>query len=45
MQDEAVTGEPLDPDGAGEVRANFRRLEPGFAYGIRWRGTPPKHVG
>jgi hypothetical protein len=44
VQDEAVTGEPLEPDGAGEVRANFRRLEPGFAYGIRWRATPPEHV-
>ncbi|MGI8305969.1 hypothetical protein [Saccharopolyspora hattusasensis] len=34
VQDEAVTGEPLEPDGAGEVRANFRRLEPGFAQGV-----------
>ncbi|MEV0053547.1 hypothetical protein AB0H34_23980 [Saccharopolyspora shandongensis] len=42
VQDEAVTGEPLEPDGAGEVRARFRRLEPGFAYGIRWRTTPAK---
>lgn len=44
VQDEAVTGEPLELDGAGEVRARFRRLEPGFAYGIRWRETPPERV-
>lgn len=44
VQDEAVTGEPLELDGAGEVRARFRGLEPGFAYGIRWRETPPERV-
>ncbi|MBB5159254.1 hypothetical protein [Saccharopolyspora phatthalungensis] len=39
VHDDAVTGQPLEPDGAGEVRARFRHLEPGFAYGIRWQGS------
>lgn len=45
LRDATVTGEPLRPDAAGEVRANFRGLEPGFAYGIRWPAASSGQVG
>ncbi|MGC7097573.1 hypothetical protein ACPZ19_23115 [Amycolatopsis lurida] len=33
----SVIGYALSPDASGEVYAEFHDLEPGFAYGVRWR--------
>ncbi|WP_254125101.1 hypothetical protein [Amycolatopsis sp. CA-230715] len=33
----AVRGPSLSPDGSGEVHVDFRKLAPGFAYGVRWQ--------
>ncbi|MFK0248391.1 hypothetical protein ACIQUM_27170 [Amycolatopsis azurea] len=35
--DEAARGSSLTPDASGEVHVQFRGLEPGFAYGVRWK--------
>lgn len=35
--DEGARGFPLTPDASGEIHVQFRRLTPGFAYGVRWR--------
>ncbi|WP_233599140.1 MULTISPECIES: hypothetical protein [unclassified Amycolatopsis] len=39
--DEAARGFSLTPDASGEVHVQFRRLTPGFAYGVRWRAPVP----
>ncbi|MCK2243804.1 MULTISPECIES: hypothetical protein [unclassified Crossiella] len=36
ISDPAPIGEPLTPDAAGEIRAEFSSLVPGMAYGVRW---------
>ncbi len=40
--DDTTQGAFLSPDASGEVHVQFRRLEPGFAYGVRWRHS---HLG
>ncbi|AUI64293.1 hypothetical protein [Amycolatopsis sp. BJA-103] len=39
--DEATRGISLTPDASGEIHVQFRRLSPGFAYGVRWRFSDP----
>ncbi|WP_370949035.1 hypothetical protein AB5J62_16195 [Amycolatopsis sp. cg5] len=35
-RDPSARGEALTPDASGEVHVQFRKLAPGFAYGVRW---------
>ncbi|GAB3726519.1 hypothetical protein GCM10027598_45470 [Amycolatopsis oliviviridis] len=35
--DDAARGDSLIADASGEVHVHFRGLEPGFAYGVRWK--------
>jgi hypothetical protein len=36
LDDPARRGDPVPVDGANELRVEFRRTEPGFAYGVQW---------
>lgn len=40
-RDKTTYGFPLTPDASGEVHVQFRRLAPGFAYGVRWHSPAP----
>jgi len=43
--DEATRGVSLTPDASGEIHVQFRRLAPGFAYGVRWKYPDPARLG
>lgn len=39
-QDSVLAAPAIEIDTLGEVRAKFRQLQPGMAYGVRWRDEP-----
>lgn len=39
-QDYVLATPAIEIDTLGEVRAKFRQLQPGMAYGVRWRNEP-----
>ncbi|MEV6909283.1 hypothetical protein [Amycolatopsis sp. NPDC051071] len=43
--DDTTQGLSLSPDASGEIHVQFRRLEPGFAYGVRWKHSDPTLPG
>jgi hypothetical protein len=45
VDDGEPSGDPVRPDGAGDVRLVFRDLRPGFGYGVQWSVERPPDRG